>query len=458
VDEATSTAVGHGNNTGSEDIEAGDDVGSGEALWRLPKYCVDRESQAEEFVATAEESREMIDAARNDLKSGRRSLLYVMVLCPSPLERCRLCLLKLCTRGNSGRAIITDIGAMVNSLIFLFDTNQDITDSIAAKKAEKGRRMRLGSTMNKTLTQLAQCINPPAQSNPVRLAGEEAFKEAENKKLIDPKKETRKESNDSKMWFYLHPNAATKNFIHLALHLQSTYIACLHVPSHELIELVPKSYQADAVKLYSMLCDDIPLEDSDESLTFVLRISQYLDSFPDSGINSDKELFAARILFHAKKALVDHPSVWEDHVGVYPNGEIDTESSNDANNFFDDNDNRIAAVNMMTFLSCGKQIGKAAKAHDPRYQKIEDFGSVVLRCSVDKLLKIGKSVASNRFLEKGTNATKAKDGTNKFDEIYNFSSGRIVAFEKDSLIAFDLNDSKEDAIRKNHTAFDDMKY
>ena len=129
--------------------------------------------------------------------------------------------------------------------------------------------------------------------------------------------------------------------------------------------------------------------------------------------------------------------------------------------YFDDKDNRREAMNVVALLSCGKQIGKAAREHDTsgKYEDVEDLRSVVLRCSMDKLMKTAKSMVAKRFLLKGAAATRSRDGlSNKFDEMYDFSAERIVAFEKDALIAFDLNDNEEIAGAKDKLAFGNMSF
>ena len=433
----------------------------------MPKYYIDREDQVYEFEEDAEESQEMVVAGREDLRAGRRPswrVNYLMVLCPCPLEQRRQFLLKICTRQVPGRAsvIITKIGEMVDGTICLYDTNQDITDQISSKDAMQNRRIRRGLPLGISLKVLSQSLNPPAASSEVYLAGRRAYDEAVENRWINPKEDTTEKSTDGRMRFYLHPNDATKSFIHLAQHVQSAYVACLHVPISELIDLVPKSLQADVIRVYKSLCN-VPFEKSDESLTFILNMSKHLDSFPEDGVNCEEEILVAQAFFYVKEAVVDHKTVWTEHVSLYSNGDEDDSvgalDDEEKGAYFNDKDNRRGAMNVVALLSCGKQIGKAAREHDTKYEDIEDLRSVVLRCSMDKLMKTAKSMVAKRFLLKGAAATRSRDGSSKkFDEMYDFSAERIVAFEKDALIAFDLNDSKENAGTKDKLAFDNMSF
>ena len=430
-------------------------------VWSMPKFFTNRTDQVEEIEEKAEEHREMVIAAQRKVLARRGHLRrgnLFMALCPCLLEQRRQYLLRLCTRELPGRAIVVEIGSMVDDLIFLLDKNQDITDQISEIKAASGSRLRRGLPLGAALKSLSESLDPPAQLNDIYQSGRKAFTQAVKTRLINPSADTTETSKDRQMWYYLHPNEETKSFIHFSWHVQSAYVACLQVPIQEVIDLVPKKYQAAVEELYKMLCDD-PLEKSGGSLTFVLKVSKYLDSFPDDGSNSEEEVFAANTFFFVKEAIVCHPTVWTDHVSLHSNGEADDDDeADDGDDFFDNTANRRAAMNAVTYLACGKQIGKAAREHDEKYQEIEDFRSVVLRCSMNNLTENAKSMVKSQFLQKGTAATASNDGSNKFDALYSFSAARIDVFESDVLIAFDMNDNKEDAAKKEKLAFDNMAF
>lgn len=449
----------------------------------MPKVYIDREDQLDIFEEQAEESRELVLSAREDLHSGKRGRFAVnlyLVPCPSPLEERRLNTLQLCTKGLSGVEVIRKLDQTEDYLVFLFDTNQDVLESVQQKNSQASSRIVRGGSNAARINRLEASINPIAASDDMYLAGVRAFGEAVESGIVTvhPRDDGSGEDyTDEDIVEHLKISDEMKDFLHYIMYLKSAYIAFHSVPPLELIESAgfPKKYRNDIKDLYNRLCcDNGSIEDCTESLTFVLALTRYLGTFSTAGVITDNERFVAQMFIHLKTAMERHPSVWSDHVDPFyvanlegvraatctlqqgtmhadSNKEDELEISRHFSRAGKDasaaEKDRRVAVNTVLYMACGNQIHKLL-AQDHRFKEAEAFRSVVMRCSVNALKQYGRGFGISRFFESGTSTIPTKMLGHIEMDIYRVSAKNIGAFERDRLLAYNLDESEEATEKK----------
>lgn len=103
-------------------------------------------------------------------------------------------------------------------------------------------------------------------------------------------------------------------------------------------------------------------------------------------------------------------------------------------------------------MVCGNQIEKVV-SKESLFKNAEEFRSLVLRSSVWEIRKKTRPILMSEFFEAGKGVRYSVSFLDRLEKFYNFCTSRIVDFEKDLIVAFDLDDGVEDYERIKSLAF-----
>ena len=120
--------------------------------------------------------------------------------------------------------------------------------------------------------------------------------------------------------------------------------------------------------------------------------------------------------------------------------------------FVGDRKRQRDSMELVAFMVCGNQIEKVV-SKESLFKNAEEFRSLVLRSSVWEIRKKTRPILTSDFFEAGKGVRSSDSFLDRLEKFYNFCTSRIVDFEKDLIVAFDLDDDVEDYERMKSLAF-----
>lgn len=317
-------------------------------------------------------------------------------------------------------------------LIELVNNNQDIVEQVLLVTKAKNQRFR-GRQLGSFLNSIEKSVAPTIVTGAIYEAGKRAVGRWLGRKRA---------ASDTSTLDVLCVSPTLKNFIMIELYLASGYhVFLLNTPSEIKDMLEGAEAKNDFQKLYDELCGDIPLDEATESLSFVLRLTKCLNDFDGDDL-LDEERSKVTCFLRIKDRMAKDQGFWTSIDSISLDSRNDEDE--DSNRYFvGDRVKQKDSMELMTFMVCGNQIEKVV-SKESLFKNAEEFRSLVLRSSVWEIRKKTRPILMSEFFEAGKGVRSSVSFLDRLEKFYNFCTSRIVDFEKDLIVAFDLDDGVED--------------